>query len=483
MMQRGKGYSIEVGRKRVEWDLEHGKLMSSGAQAVILWLRPSLLHIHYPLVNELGVQLFRLLIAYHSNLGAELDYRDMVTKLGATFEEGFLAWGEAVAASGWGKIELVMFDREAPRAVVRVRNPWELQMQAGVEERWGCPFLQGKIIGIFSLALGVNCWADELNTSIDDASSQVDFSIYTSTKTITSELNALRRSQKQETRRKLAVIAQELRESESRQRAIIASLGEVVYTLDPEGRFTHYHVPKELAALSSPPDEVLGSTVNEVFPQDVAAQLRAAIDEVLASDELRTLSYERERGGETRYFNAKMSCLRDEDGEAVGVSVIERDLTEQVLARRALADRLALIEQQREAIRAMSTPILQVWDGVLALPILGAVDQPRSVAITEDLLDAITKSRARLVILDLTGVESITAASLVHFGRIMGAAELLGAECFMCGLRPAVARMMAELGMDFGATRTFRTMQSALSVALRRGRRRTASAPRPRRSA
>lgn len=478
MEEDSKIYSIEIGRKRVLWDLVRGTLTSSGAPSVILWLKPSLLNILQPLVDELGVPLFRLLVAYHSNIGAELDYQCMVTKLGATFEDGFRGWGEAVSASGWGTLELLTFDREAQRAVVRVKNSWELQMQGELEDRWGCPFLQGKIIGIFSLALGVNCWADEVHATIDGASSQVDFNIYASTRTITSELNALRMSQKQEARRRMAEIAYELRESEARQRAIITSLGEVVYTLDPEGRFTSYHVPKELAELCGPPDDVLGRAVDEVFPLYVAAKLRAAIEQVVAGDSLRTLSYKRERGGETRYFNAKMSCLRTQDGEVVGVTVIERDLTEQVLAERALAERVALIERQSDKIRSMSTPILQIWQGVLALPIVGAVDQQRSAAITEDLLAAITRRRARLVILDLTGASALDAATTAHFARIIRAAELLGAECFMCGIRPAVARVIADLRLDVDTTKVFRTMQGALKMALQRSGGRAASGPR-----
>lgn len=466
-----KSYTIELNRKSITWDLDEGKITSGGALAILVWLRPSLLHVLQPLVDELGVPLFRLLIAYHSNLGAELDYRSMVAKLGATFEDGFIGWGEAVSASGWGKFELLEFDRGSRRAVVRVRNPWELQMQGDVDERWGCPFLLGKIIGIFSHALATDCWADEIDAAIDGTTSCVDFHVYASTKTITSELDALRRVQRQAARRRLVEMAHELHGSEARQRAILASLGEVVFTLDPEQRCTSYHVPKALAAVCSPPDEVLGRAADDVFPRGVTDRLKTAIEQVLTSDAPQTLSYERERGGETRYVSAKMSALHGHGDEIAGVTVIERDLTEQVLAERALAERLTVVEQQRETIRAMSTPILQVWDGVLALPIIGAVDQQRSIAIMDDLLEAITTLHAHLVILDVTGVDAVDTATADHFGKILRAAGLLGAECFVSGIRATVAQTMAELGMNIGSTRTFGTMQSALQVAILRSRR------------
>jgi rsbT co-antagonist protein RsbR len=468
MTGEDKTISIEINRKNITWDLEEGTLRSVGMLSVILWLRPSLLHVLLPLVDELGVPLFRLLVAYHSSLGTEDDYQRMVTKLGKTFEEGFLAWGDAVSASGWGRFELPVFDRAAHRAVVRVKNPWEFQMQADVKERWGCPFLQGKIIGIFSHAIGVNCWADEVDAEIEGASSRVEFHVYASNKTIPSELDSLRRTQKEATRRKIAETVQELYESEARKLAILSSLGEIVFTLDPHGHFTTYHVPEELAALADPPSEVLGRAVHDVFPRSVADPMQAALGQVLMNNAPETLSYERERNGERRFFGAKMSALRSQDGEVAGVTVIERDLTERVRAERALAERLALIEQQRETIRALSTPILEVWDGVLALPIIGAMDRQRSAMITEDLLDAIVKTKARFVVLDLTAVDTIDAAAADHLARIMRAVKLLGTECLVCGIRPWVAQTMAALGQGALPSRTFDTMRSALLAIQRR---------------
>jgi rsbT co-antagonist protein RsbR len=468
MDNQRQSYSIELGRKSITWDLGEGTVTSGGALAIILWLKPSLLHILQPLVDELGVSLFRLLIAYSSGLGAEQDYRSMVMAHGGTFEEGFRAWGEAVAASGWGRFELLELDREARRAVVRVTNPWELQMQGGVAERWGCPFLQGKIIGIFSHLFGSDCWADELDAPIDGGAFCVDIHVYASAKTITSELEALRRTQKQAARRKLAEMARDLHESEARQRAILGSLGEVVYTLSLDGRVTSYHVPRELAAFCSPPGESIGRAMPEVFSGDVAEKLKIATKRVLATGTPETLSYEREHGSVVRYFNAKMSALYGQGGEIVGVTVIERDFTDQVLAQRALSDRLALIERQRETIRAMSTPILRIWPGVLALPIIGEMDQPRALAIMDDVLEAITESSARVLVLDLTGVYAVDTATVGHFEKIVIAAEMLGTECLMCGIRRPVAQAMAELGMSPGATKTFSTMQAALKVAIQR---------------
>jgi rsbT co-antagonist protein RsbR len=461
MTEQDRKLSFQIRRMGLSWDLDAGTLIAFNVPSIAIWLDPSLLQLVQPLVQEVGVPLARLLAAYHSSLGTGEDYQQMITTLGATFQEGFLAWCDVVAESGWGKVELSVFDRAARRAVVTVKNPFELQMQRYAEERWGCPLLQGKIIGLFSHALGVNCWADEVGTTISESSSYVEFHVYPSERTINAELARLRLLQKAEEKRRLTERTRELRESEERQRAILASLSDVVFTLDKGGRFTSFHVP-ELAADHEPPQDVTGRTVREVFPADVADSLTATMERVLATGAPHSVSYARQRAGVERSFAATMSVLRDPDGTVAGVTAVARDVTERVAAERALAERLAIIESQAEAIRAMSTPILEVWNGVLAVPIIGAVGDRRAALITEDLLGAIARSGARFVILDLTGVESLGSATAGHFWKIIRAARLLGAECLLCGILPNVARSLSMLDKAVALEKTYGTMRSAL---------------------
>ncbi|MBC8161768.1 MAG: STAS domain-containing protein [Roseiflexaceae bacterium] len=126
----------------------------------------------------------------------------MITTLGSTFETGFLAWGRAVGTAGWGKFELPHFDDAQKQAVVVVRSPWELVMQRAAEHPWGCPFLQGKIIGVFSHAFGSPCWASE-DISIEQGEPVVTFRIYPSTETIESEVKQLRDARKQATEQEI----------------------------------------------------------------------------------------------------------------------------------------------------------------------------------------------------------------------------------------------------------------------------------------
>ena len=186
----------------IAWDLERGDLIYCGVDSVLLWTDPVMFRLLLPLVEELGPDLFRLLVAHSSSLGSDLGYETMVTKLGTDFVSGFLAWGEAVAAAGWGRFEVLAFDPVACTAHVRVTNPWELKLQRQGPQRWGCPFLQGKVIGLFTHAFKRSCWADE-TLHLDPEQPYVDLRIHPSERELGSELARLRRELSVERERRL----------------------------------------------------------------------------------------------------------------------------------------------------------------------------------------------------------------------------------------------------------------------------------------
>ncbi|WP_437818649.1 STAS domain-containing protein [Sorangium sp. So ce1078] len=466
----GSTHTLELDQGRFRWEWDQGRLFTHGLPSVLFWLNPSLYRMLEPLVREVGVPLFRLMVAQHSSMGTDEDYSTMVTVLGKTFEEGFLAWGEAVGMAGWGRFELPLFDKESRRAVVVVRNPWELEMQRGSTVRWGCPFLQGKIIGILSHALGVNCWAEELLSAPDEPQASVEFRVYPSDRTLDAEMTRLRLAHHEEAKRKLEERTLELRQSEAQQRAILASLSEVVFTLDEEGRLMSYHVPKEMGAFHEAPERAMGRHLREVMPKAIAALLLDAIAALARDGAPRTVSYARERAGEERFFSAKLSILRDPVSDRSGVTVVERDVTDRVRAEQALTERINVIQRQQEMIQVLSTPIIQVWDGVLALPLVGVIDSRRAASITESLLREIVSTQARVAILDLTGVDVVDSAIADHFLRIVRAVELLGTTCLISGIRPAVAQTMTQLGTGIEKARTFGTMRGALMSVTRGSR-------------
>jgi rsbT co-antagonist protein RsbR len=120
------------------------------------------------------------------------------------------------------------------------------------------------------------------------------------------------------------------------------------------------------------------------------------------------------------------------------------------------------IERQTAAIRELSTPILEVWDDVLVLPIIGAIDTIRSEAIMLGLLDQVARMQTKWVILDVTGVEVVDTHTADHLIKVVRAAALLGCSSLMCGVRPAVAQTLVSLGVELLEISTARTLKDAL---------------------
>jgi rsbT co-antagonist protein RsbR len=133
-----------------------------------------------------------------------------------------------------------------------------------------------------------------------------------------------------------------------------------------------------------------------------------------------------------------------------------------------------------EAIHALGAPILPIDDGVLAMPVIGRVDEERAARMTESLLRAVVAARCRVAILDLTGVVEVDAATAAHLGRMIAAAALLGARGFLSGVAPGAAQALVGLYNGAGGLSTFGTLAEAHRAAERllRGSPRAARAPR-----
>jgi rsbT co-antagonist protein RsbR len=125
-----------------------------------------------------------------------------------------------------------------------------------------------------------------------------------------------------------------------------------------------------------------------------------------------------------------------------------------------------LARQQEELVQALSTPVIVVWPGVLALPLVGRIDDARAATITSALLERITAERATHVILDLTGVAAIADATMPALLRTVRAIGLLGARCLLTGIRPEVAPQIVALGGDDLHVRALAQLSDALALVL-----------------
>jgi rsbT co-antagonist protein RsbR len=127
-----------------------------------------------------------------------------------------------------------------------------------------------------------------------------------------------------------------------------------------------------------------------------------------------------------------------------------------------LEEKLATIEMQRNAIRELSTPIMEVWEGVLCLPVVGVLDTQRSGEMTEELLSAIVSRRARCAIIDITGIQVMDTGTADHFLRMAKAVRLLGARCMLTGVNPGIANTIVHMGVDLSDIQTHRSLRDAL---------------------
>ena len=126
-----------------------------------------------------------------------------------------------------------------------------------------------------------------------------------------------------------------------------------------------------------------------------------------------------------------------------------------------------IIRQQQELME-LSTPVVTLWDGVLALPLIGTLDSARTQVVMESLLQRIVDNAATIAIIDITGVPTVDTLTAQHLLKTVAAARLMGADCIISGIRPQIAQTIVHLGVDLGSVITKATLADAFAIALKR---------------
>jgi rsbT co-antagonist protein RsbR len=124
-----------------------------------------------------------------------------------------------------------------------------------------------------------------------------------------------------------------------------------------------------------------------------------------------------------------------------------------------------IVRQQRE-IAELSTPVVKLWDGILALPLIGTLDSQRTQVVMENLLQTIVDDEAQIAIIDITGVPTVDTLTAQHLLKTVAAARLMGADCLISGIRPQIAQTIVHLGVELNVI-SKATLADAFSVALR----------------
>jgi rsbT co-antagonist protein RsbR len=131
------------------------------------------------------------------------------------------------------------------------------------------------------------------------------------------------------------------------------------------------------------------------------------------------------------------------------------------------AAREQIISDQATAMMELSTPVVRLWDGIIAVPLVGTLDSARTQLVMEKLLDTLVAAEATHAVIDITGVPTVDTEVAQHLLKTVSAARLLGAECTISGIRPQVAQTIVSLGIEFGDIATKATLADALALALR----------------
>jgi rsbT co-antagonist protein RsbR len=127
-----------------------------------------------------------------------------------------------------------------------------------------------------------------------------------------------------------------------------------------------------------------------------------------------------------------------------------------------------VIKRQQQELLELSTPVVKLWDGVLALPLIGTLDSARTQVVMESLLERIVETSSSIAIIDITGVPTVDTLVAQHLLKTVAAARLMGADCIISGIRPQIAQTIVHLGVDLGDVATKATMADAVALALER---------------
>jgi len=316
---------IVINEVPIEWNAARNRFTFFGIEGIIFWKNPSLLSILRPLREQLGEELFSLLIAYEVSRGTYEDYYQMVEHLGASFEEGFVNWGRAVGGAGWGRFDLQSIDWSERRARVRVDRPWELSLFRPTNPQHAIPFINGKLSGIFSWAFDCLCRA-----SVDECDdSETGYALVTlapSTMTLERELEQVQQRHGLNDTEHLQISNRQLRTHLDRFFEVVEAAGEFVCELDRQFRIVF--ATRTLSTTLGVEHEILdGRDLRDYLSDDGRAVLATWLgqEDTTGAGELEVGAWT--AAGEHRWLALGITPMTDMRGATLGYRFAGRDVT------------------------------------------------------------------------------------------------------------------------------------------------------------
>ncbi len=304
------------------------------------------------------------------------------------------------------------------------------------------------------------CWVGLINLGWDEPheSSEWEVKIYNALASLTAPAVHSRRllAQTQEALREVAVF-----------KTLAENSVDAVCITDLKSKVTYANRAfYQLFGYDYETGEAIGLPVATFVPEGGEAKFKHIISQALAEGwggEIRP----KRKDGSAYDAHITLFALRDEAGNPASLGVFIRDITAQKEAE-AERERLQqqVIEAQKQAIRELSTPIIPIVDRIIVMPLVGSIDTTRAKDIMRALLAGIGEYRAKVVILDITGVPIVDTGVAGHLDKAIQAARLKGAHTIVTGISDAVAEAIVDLGIDWSGLETLTDLQTGLIAAL-----------------
>lgn len=233
-----------------------------------------------------------------------------------------------------------------------------------------------------------------------------------------------------------------------------------IIMLDPKGNVTSWS-PAATRLKGYEPQEILGKHFSTFYPpEDIASgkterELEVAEREGRFEDE----GWRVRKDGSRFWANVILTALKDPKGKLLGFGKVTRDLSERKQAEEQIR------AQSREILEMATVPVVQVWEGIVLVPLIGVLDSERSQQLMERLLEKITLTNSPVAILDITGVPAIDTKTAQHLVETVKAVRFVGADVVLTGVRPVIAQTLVHLGIDLSSVTTRSSLAAGLRVA------------------
>jgi anti-anti-sigma factor len=234
-----------------------------------------------------------------------------------------------------------------------------------------------------------------------------------------------------------------------------------IILLDPKGHVLTWS-PTAEALKGWKPEEIIGQHFSKFYPPEDNAKNKTAMELTIAEKEGRfeDEGWRVRKDGSRFWANVVLTPLRDPSGNLLGFGKVTRDLSE----RRMNEEKIR--KQAQEIFEMAAVPVVQVWEGVVLVPLIGTLDSQRTQHLMERLLEKVTQTGSPVALLDITGVPTIDSQTAQHLIETVAAVRLLGADVVLTGVRPSIAQTLVHLGIDLSSVITRSSLIAGLRMAL-----------------